>query len=40
MTEFLQRGEIKNQISNRNPDARFGLWRLENTEWQILQRKM
>ena len=40
MTEFFQRGEIKNQISNRNAYTRFALSRLENAEGKILQWKM
>ena len=40
MTEFFQRGEIKNQIPNRNAQTRFPLSRLENAEGKILQRKV
>ena len=40
MTEFFQRGEIKNQIPNRNAHTRFALSRLENAEGKILQRKV
>ena len=40
MTELFQRGEIKNQIPNRNAHTRFALSRLENAEGKILQRKM
>jgi len=40
MTEFFQRGEIKDQIPNRNANTRVALSRLENAEGQILQRKM
>ena len=40
MTELFQRGEIKNQISNRNAHTRFALSRLENAEGKILQWKM
>ena len=40
MTELFQRGEIKNQISNRNAHSRFALSRLENPEGKILQRKV
>ena len=40
MTELFQRGEINNQIPNRNAYTRFApLW-LENAEGKILQRKM
>ena len=40
MTEFFQRGEVKNQIPNRNAHTRFALSRLENAEGKILQRKV
>ena len=40
MTELFQRGEIKNQISNRNAYTRFPLSRLENSEGKILQWKV
>ena len=40
MTEFFQRGEVKNQIPDRNAHTRFALSRLENAEGKILQRKV
>ena len=40
MTELFQRGEINNQIPNRDAHTRFALLGLENAEGKILQRKM
>jgi len=40
MTEFLQRRKIKNQITDRDTYAWFDLFRLENSKWQVFQRKL
>ena len=40
MPEFFENGEIDNQITDRYSNAGFGLFRLENAEWKILNGKM
>ena len=40
MTELFQRGEIDNQIADRDAHARLTPSRLENAEGKILQWKM
>ena len=40
MTEFFENGKIDNQIADRDSHPRLRLFRLENAEWKILNRKM
>ena len=40
MAEFFENGKIDNQITDRDSHPGLRLFRLENAEWKILNRKM
>src|SRR5439155_20733102 len=40
ITELFENGKIDNQITDRDSRTRLTLFRLENAEWKILNRKM
>ena len=40
MAEFFESGKIDNQIADGDSSAWFASFRLKDTEWKILDRKM